>query len=249
MVLIKSTPDVYVPTALTPVQQADIFDTHDEWLTNSYNALKQWPDNITPASATINYNSPTIVNKSQNGVKYTRSSLHTKWVLEVEYPGMKAADFQKFHAIAQAAKGQSAPFLFNLRNKDGVSLIWADMMATGSSLSGITTLATDIGYSVLSLEGLTASDPEAFREGEVFLSSENENGKLHTAIGAAASNAYGEAKVRMPWPLRTAVTQSELVNKNPANCVVTLNNDNFEYTVDVNNYYYVTVAFDLDSWG
>jgi hypothetical protein len=249
IVLIENKADVYVPTVLPSVYDQDIFDTHDEWLTNSYNALKQWPSHVTPSDASIVYNSPTMVNMSQNGVKYTRSSLHTKWVLEVEYPGMKAKDFQKFHAIAQAAKGQSAPFLFNLRNKDGVSLIWADMMATGSSLSGITTLATDIGYSVLSLEGLTASDPEAFREGEVFISSENENGNLHTAIGAAASNVYGEAKVRMPWPLRTSVLQSDLVYKNPANCVVTLNSDNFEYTVDVNNYYYVTVAFDLDSWG
>ena len=59
---------------------------------------------------------------------------------------------------------------------------------------------------------------------------------------------HGVTKVRMPWPLRAPVAQSELVNKNPANCVVTLNSDQFEYSVDVNNYYTVSVAFDLDNW-
>ena len=245
---IEALPDTYTAPVLTPAEQADIYDTHDEWTTDGYNALKEWPNHISPASAGIVYNSPTVVNNSQSGVKYTRSSAHTKWILEVEYPPMSAEDFQKFHAVAQAAHGQSTPFLFKLRNKDDVSILWADMMDTNSSLSGSVITPSAIGDAVLFLEGLTASDPEAFRQGEVFLSSENENGKLHTSIGAAASNAFGEAKVRMPWPLRAPVAQSELVNKNPANCVVTLNSDQFEYSVDVNNYYTVSVAFDLDNW-
>ncbi len=245
---IEALPDTYTAPVLTPAEQADIYDTHDEWTTDGYNALKEWPHHISPAAANIVYNSPTIVNNSQNGIKYTRSSSHTKWVLEVEYPPMSAEDFQKFHAVAQAAHGQSTPFLFSLRNKDDVSILWADMMDTNSSLSGNVITPSAIGDAVLFLEGLTASDSEAFRQGEVFLSSENENGKLHTSIGAAASNAFGEAKVRMPWPLRAPVAQSELVNKNPANCVVTLNSDQFEYSVDVNNYYTVSVAFDLDNW-
>lgn len=245
---IEALPDTYTAPVLTPAQQADVYDTHDEWTTDGYNALKQWPDNITPASASIVYNSPTTANISQSGVKYTRSSAHTKWILEVEYPPMKAEDFQKFHAIAQAAHGQSTPFFFNLRNKDSVSLLWADMMESGSSFSGSAINTSTEGSATLFLEGLTASDATAFREGEVFISSENENGSLHTAIGAAASNAFGEAKVRMPWPLRAPVTQSDLVYKNPSSCIVTLNSDNFEYSVDVNNYYTVSVAFDLDNW-
>jgi len=245
---IEALPDTYTAPVLTTAEQADIYDTHDEWTTDGYNALKFWPSHISPTSANILYNAPTIVNNSQSGLKYTRSSAHTKWILEVEYPPMSAEDFQKFHAVAQAGHGQSTPFMFNLRNKDGVSILWADMMDTNSSLSGSAITQSAIGDTVLFLEGLTASDPEAFRQGEVFLSSENENGKLHTSIGAAASNAFGEAKVRMPWPLRAAVAQTDLVYKNPGNCVVTLNSDQFEYSVDEHNYYTVTVAFDLDNW-
>jgi hypothetical protein len=144
-----------------------------------------------------------------------------------------------------------------LKYKDNVNLIWADMMKTGSSQSGSVIPSfvagnphyIPAGFTLLQLEGLTASDPEAFREGEVFVANTNQNASFHTAIGAAASNAYGEAMVRMPYPLQTNLNQGEIVDKNPEYAIVTLNSDAFEYSVDVNNYYYVTVTFDLDEWG
>ena len=255
ILLIESRADEYTPTPLTPAEQADIFNTHDEWGGNLASNLKTWPNHISPASANIVYNQPTIANMSQNGVKYTRSGGFTKWVLEVEYPPMKAKDFQKFHAMAQAMQGQSKSIYFKLRNADDVSILWADMMDTNSSLSGLNIPTSPVegftpqGFYVLHLEGLTASDPEAFREGEVFIAGENENGSLHTAIGAAASNVFGEAKVRMTYPLRSNLAQTAKVDKNPEWAIVTLNSDAFEYSVDVNNYYTVSVAFDLDQWG
>ena len=258
IVLIENRTDQYVPPAPTPHEIADaedIFDTHDEWVGNLASDLKTWPNHISPASASIVYNQPTIANMSQNGVKYTRRSGFTKWVLEVEYPPMKAKDFQKFHAMAQAMQGQSKSIYFKLRNADDVSILWADMMDTNSSLSALNIPTsysqgfTPQGSYVLRLEGLTASDPEAFREGEVFLAGENENGSLHTAIGAAASNVFGEARVRMPYPLRSNLAQTAKVDKNPEWAIVTLNSDAFEYSVDVNNYYTLSVAFDLDQWG
>jgi hypothetical protein len=52
----------------------------------------------------------------------------------------------------------------------------------------------------------------------------------------------------MPWPVRKAVTKGNFLYKNPFHAVVTLADDNFNYSVDQNNYYYVTVMFDLDNW-
>lgn len=256
IVLIEPLPDTVVP-ALSPAVQADVFDTHDEWVDNAVSPLKVWPNHVSPASANIVYNQPTNANMSQNGVKYTRGSGFTKWVLEVEYPGMKAKDFQKFHAMAQAMQGQSKSIYFPLRNKDDVSILWANMMDPGSSQSGSVLpdfVGGNPGYIpagslLLKLEGLTASDSEAFREGEVFIANANNNASLHTAIGAAASNAYGEAMVRMPYPLHSNLNQADIVDKDPEYAIVTLNSDAFEYSVDVNNYYYVTVTFDLDQWG
>ena len=258
MILIENKTDEYVPLPETPAQIAareDLFDTHDEWVDNAPSNEKVWPNHISPASANIVANQPTIANMSQNGVKYTRSSGFTKWILEVEYPPMKAKDFQKFHAMAQAMAGQSKSIYFKLRNADGVSILWADMMDTNSALSGVNIPTAPLfGYTpqgslTLHLEGLTASDPEAFRQGEVFIAGTNENGSLHTAIGAAASNVFGEAKVRMPYGIRSNLADSALVYKNPFWAIVTLNSDAFEYSVDVNNYYTVSVAFDLDQWG
>ena len=250
MLTIGTTPDSYTPPALTPAEQEDVWDTDDEWASDGFTTpSKEWPDHVTPMSAVINYNSPTLVNNSQSGIKYTRSVGHTNWRLEVEYPPMRAEDFQKFHAIAQAAHGQSTPFYFNLKNKDGVSILWKDFY----DLSNSTTTprvkdATTVGDTTLLVEGFNSNESEVFKRGEVFIDGENENGYLHTSLSGTDANVYGEAKIRTPWPFRTANAAGEKIYKNPAHCVVTLADDNFEYQVDVNNYYFVSVAFDLDSW-
>ncbi len=246
MLKIDTLPDTYTPPTPTLAEQEDIWDTDDEWATDGYNAAKEWPDHVTPRSAVINYNAPTIVNNSQSGIKYTRSVGHTKWRLEVEYPPMSADDFQKFHAIAQAAHGQSTPFYFNLRNKDGTSILWKDF--SGTSAAPRIKDAITSGDTTLLVEGFNSNEANAFQRGEVFIDGANENGFLHTSLSGTDANIYGEAKIRTPWPFRTSVPAGEKVYKDPWYAVVTLGSDNFEYQVDVNNYYYVSVAFDLDNW-
>lgn len=250
MIIVPETsPDTYTPPTPTPAELEDVWDTDDEWASDGFNSAKEWPDHVTPSRAVINYSAPTIVNNSQSGVKYTRSVGHTKWRLEVEYPPMTAEDFQKFHAVAQAAHGQSTPFYFNLNHKDGNPILWKDFYdQTLSTTSPRIKDAITPGDTTLLVEGFNGEETNAFVRGEVFIDGENENGYLHTSLSGTDSNIYGEAKIRTPWPFRTAVAAGEKIYKEPVHAVVTLGSDNFEYTVDVNNYYYVNVAFDLDSW-
>jgi hypothetical protein len=250
MLTIGATPDSYTPPTPTPAEQEDVWDTDDEWASDGFaGGLKEWPDHVTPRSAVINYNSPTIVNNSQSGIKYTRSVGHTKWRLEVEYPPMSAEDFQKFHAIAQAAHGQSTPFYFNLKHKDGNPILWKDFYdQNNSTTSPRIKDAIASGDTTMLVEGFNSNENDAFKRGEVFIDGNNENGYLHTSLSGTDANIYGEAKIRTPWPFRTDLTAGEKIYKNPSHAVVTLGSDNFEYSVDVNNYYYVNVAFDLDSW-
>ncbi len=241
--------DTYTPPALTPAQQADVFDTDDQWADYGFaNNLKEWPYHVTPSTATINYNSPTIVNNSQSGVKYSRSVGHTKWMLEVEYPPMTALDFQKFHAIAQAAQGQAMPFYFVLSDQYGGNILWRNFDQAGTP--GLVRFkdAVATGDRLALIEGFASNQSNAFLQGEVIVNGANENGFLHTVLNQVDSNVYGEAKIRTPWPFRTAASVGQILNKNPAHCVVTLNSDNFEYSVDSAGYYYVSVAFDLDNW-
>tara|TARA_X000001382_G_scaffold22207_2_gene13499 strand:- start:2985 stop:6389 length:3405 start_codon:yes stop_codon:yes gene_type:complete len=246
--LIKTGADTYTPPALTPSEQADVFDTDDEWASDGYNANKEWPNHVSPQSANIVYNSPTIVNTSSSGIKYTRSMGHTKWQLEVTYPPMKMADFQKFHAIAQAAHGQSTPFFFSLKNKDNDEILWRDTYTAGTTKHIRLKNAMSLGDTTLLAEGFTSSQANAFTRGEVFIDGENENGNLHTALNTVTSNVYGEAKIRMPWPVRQPMSAGQKIYKHPSHAVVSLADDNFNYSVDQNNYYYVTVMFDLDRW-
>tara|TARA_R110000744_G_scaffold147999_1_gene261053 strand:+ start:2089 stop:5631 length:3543 start_codon:yes stop_codon:yes gene_type:complete len=250
MLTIDTAADTYTPPVLTPAEEEDVFDTEDQWASDGFTSPnKKWPDHVTPMSAEINYSSPTIANLSQSGIKYTRSAGHTKWQLDVVYPPMTAADFKIFHAIAQAAHGQSTPFYFNLNAKDGGKILWKDFYdQTNTTVTPRFKDPIVSGDTLALFEGFSGNEANAFMQGEVFIDGVNENGNLHTALSGTAANVYGEAKIRTPWPFRSAQSAGQTVYKDPYHAVVTLADDNFTWSVDVNNYYYVSVSFDLDSW-
>jgi hypothetical protein len=240
--------DTYVPPPLTPSEQQDVFDTADEWTTAEFNTLKKWPTNVTPSKAQINYNMPTIVNNSQSGIKYSRSSGFTKWTLDVEYPPMTSEDFKQFHAISLATQGQTIPFYFVLQNKDAKSILWRTSYTPGTTTTPRFKNAITAGDSTALFEGFSAFEAKGMTVGEVFIDGRNHNGSLHTSLNQADANAFGEIKIRTPMPFRDPKSAGSKMYKNPYHVVVTLNSDDFSYRVDTNGYYYVSVAFDLDQW-
>lgn len=252
-VTIKTRPDSYEPPELTPAQEQDVWNTNDAWTDTSFvggSGKKEWPTHVTPSRAEIVLNTPTIVNKSQNGIKYARKSGFTKWSLEVEYPAMTKEEFQIFHATAQAAQGQAIPFLFKLENKDGVNILWKDWSKNtdGTNRPRFKDVM-DVADTTLLAEGFASNASDAFVEGEVIsLIGGNDNGDLHTVISDADANVYGEAKIRISYPVKESNSAGNQIFKEPGSCVVTLNSDDFTYSVDHLGYYYVSVAFELDNY-
>ena len=250
---VEAVPDTYTPPAQSVASQQDNWDLDDAWTSTAYvggSGKKEWPDHVTPSTAQITLNSPTIVNKSQNGIKYSRKSGFTKWTLEVEYPPMTKGDFQIFHGIAQAAQGQAVPFLFKLNNKDGNNILWKEWFKNTDGtilplfkedMAAVTTTAL--------FEGFASDTTQAFARGEVIgLNGANDNGDLHTVLTDVDSNAYGEAKIRITYPVKEGNTKGTQARKKPNSCVVTLNNDDFTYSVDHMGYYLVSVSFELDNY-
>ena len=248
MFKLQTTPDTYTPPVLTPAELADVWDTDDEWTTTGEDDRKVWPTVVTPTSAKITLNTPSISAASQNGIKFTRGAGFTKWRLEVDYPPMKADKFREFHAIAQAAQGQVVPFYFKLRNADGNNILWADFGKAGTTNAPILKEPVNASDTTMLLEGFQSFETDAFRTGEVFIDGANDNGALHTVVNTVDANAFGEAKIRTAMPVRQAQPVATTYNKDPEWAVVTLSNDDFEYTVDTAGFYYMSVAFDLDGW-
>lgn len=249
---IAKEPDTYTPPAPTPIEIADSFNTMDQWSTTGYSNdpdVKLWPDHVPPTSANITYNNPTIANMSQSGVKYTRGSAHTKWRLEVEYPPMTPEDFRQYAAIAQAAHGQSIPFFFKLIGKDNTSkILWKQFHNTASTNTPKYAANYSPGTSVVTLEGFQSNEANVFGKGEVVIGNDNENGFLHTVLSPQSANVFGEVKIRTSLPQRSNIYQWQTLYKDPYWAVVTLDSDNFEYSTDANGYYYLNIAFDLDTW-
>jgi hypothetical protein len=250
LLIVENAPDTYTPPTPTPAEQQDTFDTQDYWDDLGNDDRKQWPRHVTPSSAQIVQSSPSIVNVSQNGVKFTKTSSFTKWKLEVTYPPMSADDFRKFHAVSQAVNGQATPFLFFLKSKEGDDILWNDFPVLGSSDELMYREDVSAGDKVVLVEGLRSFEPNAFVEGEVIynVNENNQNGNLVTVVTGTDANVFGEAKIRLAYPLRQDEGSGSKLYKHPESCIVTLSEDDFQYSVDYNSLYYLTVSFDLDGW-
>ena len=249
MTPIVNLPSTYVPVAPTPSEQQDIWDTDDEWVSAGYSTRKEWPRHVSPASATVNLNTPSITATGETGIKFSRSSGFTKWTLDVEYPPMTYDEFQEFHAIALAAQGQAIPFYFVLRNKDGDRILWGEWYnEAGTTTRPILREDYVAGDTALLLEGFSSFETDAFKRGEIFVDGDNQNGNLHTVLNTVDANVFGEAKIRLPMPLRQAKNTGQRVFKNPYHAIVTMSSDDFEYRTDTSGYYYMSVSFSLDGF-
>ena len=240
--------DTY-PATPTALEAQEEWNTSDEW-ENAGNATptKYWPSVVAPQSAEVSYKMPSSITRSQSGKKYVKTAGYVKWGLEVTYPPMTVNQFKQYHAIVQAARGQAIPMLFKLV-QNGSNLLWKNMNS-GNSANALT-LKTSVDVSseslVILLEGLTTGD--TLNEGDtIFGANGGHNGQINTIISTANANVYGEAKVRLAFPINVDQPAGSFWNTSPDEVVVTLNDSEFEYSVSTNGLYNVSVRFELDEW-
>jgi hypothetical protein len=240
--------DTY-PATPTALEAQDIWDTADQWTEGGdATPTKYWPSVVTPQSAEISYKMPSTITRSQSGKKYIQSAGYVKWGLEVTYPPMTANQFKEYHGIVQAARGQAIPMLFKLV-QNGNSILFKNLNSGNSANALILKDPIDVSVNalVILLEGLTTGD--TLNEGDtIFGANGDANGQINTIISTANANVYGEAKVRLAYPVKTDQPAGSFWNTSPDEVVVTLNDSEFEYSVSTNGLYNVSVRFELDEW-
>lgn len=237
--------DTYPPTP-TALEAADTWDTDDGWTNGAEDTLKKWPTTVAPAAAEITYLQPTAITRSQSGIKYAKSSGYTKWSVELEYPPMTANQFKEYAAIAQAARGQTTPFLLELV-QDGKNILFKNLNSGNSANSLKLKDSASAGDLLVLLEGLAVGD--TLSTGDTIAGKDgNCNGNINTIISTANANVFGEAKVRLAYPIKTAQDRGDSWTTAPDNIVVTLNENEFLYTTGLDNLYYLSVVFELDEW-
>lgn len=235
-----------IPTPPTLAEQQDSFDTDDEWSNFGFDSRREWPRHVSPLGAEITQSSPNTTSFSQNGTKYTRNGGYTKWQMQVEYPPMLPSDFQKFHGVAQAAS-TGTPFYFVMVGENGKRILWKDFYRGGSRTVRLRENAGPED-TVLLFDGFAGFESGAFNRGETNIFGSNENGSLHTVVNTTDANAYGEAKARLAYPVGSSTGPFNLLYRDPYHVVVTLQQDNFQYTIDTAGFYRMSVTFDLDSF-
>ena len=242
--------DTYSPRATTTAETEDVFDTQDYWVDPAFNANKEWPTTVGPASAKIIQNHPSTTTLSQNGTKFVRTSGFTKWQLEVEYPAMTKEQFNDYQAVANAVQGQNIPFKFVNRNADSTPIIFnCNFTNTNGDTAPELVVKAALGDSVLQFGGFDSNQTKAFNKGEIVIfDTGNNNGSYNVVVHDADANQYGEVKVRFAYPITQAYNTGNTCFKNPTHVHVTLAADDFEYTIGTNGYYYLVCKFDLDEY-
>ena len=248
---VKFKADEYVaPTPYAP----DVFDTDDEWDSDGFSTSKVWPNTITPNGIKITMTQPSSVTRSQNGTKYVRTAGIIKHQLEVSYPPMTYDNFREYEAVVQAARGQATPFYFNIKNQNGdYDLIFNRTDQYANSYITTTRVRSDVavGDKTILVEGFEANQPDVFVRGEALIVGGvgSANGNIVQVINDnVASNIYGEARFRIAHGSNTTLNGYSEVYKNPLHIIVTLSEDELEYTIGTDGLYRMTCRFDLDEF-
>jgi hypothetical protein len=235
--------DTYSAPALTLAEQEDVFDMDTEWDTNAFgDGTRHWPDHVRPVSAIWTYNQPSQTSVSQNGTKYVRNFGHTNWQLEVTYPPMLNNDFRKFHSAVQKAKGQFVPFYFNISEGSDHWLFGFNQLTAPNP-----TRVKNISGNHVLVEGHTHNFGPV-PEGSLIIAGANNNGQIHTITNETSANIFGEINHRFAYAPTSGLSNGHQVYYRPIHLVVTLSEDNFEYTKDTAGRYQFTVKFDLDEF-
>jgi len=245
--------DTYAPRTPSTVETDETFDTDDYWVDPAFPSGntndKAFPTDIVPARATVTYVQPSTTNITQSGRKFVRSSQFVKYKLQVEYAPMGVDDFRKIQKCVLAAQGQSQPFYFPLKYDGSNFILMSDGSgAVSSEFINVTKLADQlVGQSVFTVGGFEQNQTDALKDGEHFIIF-NDNGNLAMVVSGHDANNFGEVKFRISHPTNTQLDFGTKFYKNPSHAIVTLAQDEFEYNVDEQELYYVTVNFDLDQF-
>ena len=107
------------------------------------------------------------------------------------------------------------------------------------------------GDKLITVEGFEANKPDVFVRGEalILFNVGSANGDIVQVINDNVdSNIYGEAKFRIANGATGYRSAYSTIYKNPQHIIVTLGEDNIEYTVGTDGLYRFSVLFDLDEY-
>jgi len=235
-----------------------LFESSD-WNASNYTETEAgdwyWPDHIAPRTATMNITQASSTNLSNSGIKYVRSSGVVKYQIDLEYPSMRQEDFSRFMAAVQAARGQLRPFRFPLRYISRFELGHKGILfqnprtphAPGTQPRLYAALGD--GAKQIYLEGFGSEEDIAVYPGQHFrIDDSNRNGGLHMNVLQQKSNIYGQVIANLAYPveLSSSIAKGTLVEDQPEYCMVTINDDEFQYTTDYSGLYNFSIQMTLD---
>jgi hypothetical protein len=243
MLVIIGDPAAPSEQELTPLEQEELLELTSGWDNNSDRDHKLWPTSVLPSSVSVGVNHFNTTAVSKGGKKFVKDGGIQKWSINLKYPPMTTQEFAPFLAAANSANGAAYSFKLPLRVGDFTMFKFHDGGTVDTGL-----LYTEVlpGTSEILLDGLTNND--VINNGEMVVIGESNNGHINTVVATSDTNVFGETRVKLSYPIQETQLAGTFVEFNPEYAIVSLSENSFQFSEDINGLYYLEVDFDFDGW-
>lgn len=181
-----------------------------------------FPTTIAPRALNFSSNRPTNTSYTLSGKRSTKLFASQYFSFTITMPLMTQAQFQEYHAFLVKQKGSFETF--------DIDYPLDNQGAGKANTSVLTREAHSIGDSTIAVDGISASQDDALKAGDLIKFSGHN--KVYMVTADVNANGLGQSTISIEPPLQATLADDESVDMNKPTFKVALMQDDILYSTD-----------------
>lgn len=192
-----------------------------------------FPTTIAPRALNFSSNRPTNTSYTLSGKRSTKLFASQYFSFTITMPLMTQAQFQEYHAFLVKQKGSFETF--------DIDYPLDNQGAGKANTSVLTREAHSVGDSTIAVDGISASQDDALKAGDLIKFSGHN--KVYMVTADVNSNGLGQSTISIEPPLQATLADDESVDMNRPTFKVALMQDDILYSTDASGLF--TLSFEV----
>ena len=181
-----------------------------------------FPTTIAPRALNFSSNRPTNTSYTLSGKRSTKLFASQYFSFTITMPLMTQAQFQEYHAFLVKQKGSFETF--------DIDYPLDNQGAGKANTSVLTREAHSVGDSTIAVDGISASQDDALKAGDLIKFSGHN--KVYMVTADVNANGLGQSTISIEPPLQATLADDESVDMNKPTFKVALMQDDILYSTD-----------------
>jgi len=181
-----------------------------------------FPTTIAPRALNFSSNRPTNTSYTLSGKRSTKLFASQYFSFTITMPLMTQAQFQEYHAFLVKQKGSFETF--------DIDYPLDNQGAGKANTSVLTREAHSVGDSTIAVDGISASQDDALKAGDLIKFSGHN--KVYMVTADVNANGLGQSTISIEPPLQATLADDESVDMNRPTFKVALMQDDILYSTD-----------------